>query len=207
MVDDTAESSEDSADALVQFTEKLVEVTMIMRTSSGSPNTTEHSGDASDSGSGSSSEWGTLQRCRRQRHWQVPSNWGNDTGAVQGDEPAIQKRQIIHAVGQGQVPNITKTDKIPQAQFMPRRGTTNSCAETVPNAQEVQIGMLQRSAVRERSGGYANCEGQARAIHTRRMQQWRTALRSSARRTQRAGARRELCMLNDSSSAKVEFEA
>ena len=58
---------------------------------------------------------------------------------------------------------------------MPRRGTTNSCAETVPNAQEVQIGMVQRSAVRERSGGHAHCEGQARAIQTRRMQQWRVA--------------------------------
>ena len=48
--------------------------------------------------------------------------------------------EIIHAVGQAQVPNIAKTYEIPQAQFMPRRGTTNSCAETVPNAQEIQIG-------------------------------------------------------------------
>ena len=68
--------------------------------------------------------------------------------------------EIIHAVGEGQVPNIAKTDEIPQAQFMPRRGTTNSCAETVPNTQEIQIGMLQRSAVRERSGGYAHCKQQ-----------------------------------------------
>ena len=42
---------------LVQFTEELVEVTVIMRTSSGSPSTTVNSGDASDSGSGDSSEW------------------------------------------------------------------------------------------------------------------------------------------------------
>ena len=33
-----------------------------------------------------------------------------------------------------------------------------------------------------------------------------TALRSSARRTERAGARREFCMLNDRSSAKVGLE-
>ena len=33
-----------------------------------------------------------------------------------------------------------------------------------------------------------------------------TALRSSARRTERAGARREPCMPNDSSSAKVGLE-
>ena len=88
------------------------------------------------------------------------------TGAVQGDEPAIQKRmpnikkipmtvEIIHTVVQGQVPNIKKTDEIPQAQFMPRRCTTNSCAETVPNVQEIQIGMLQCIAARERSGGFA----------------------------------------------------
>ena len=43
---------------LVQFTEKLVEVTMVMRTSSGSPSITANSGDASDSGSGNSSECG-----------------------------------------------------------------------------------------------------------------------------------------------------
>ena len=44
---------------LVQFAEKLVKVTMIMRTSAGSPSTTANSGDASDSdsGSGNSSEW------------------------------------------------------------------------------------------------------------------------------------------------------
>ena len=72
--------------------------------------------------------------------------------------------EITHAVTQGQVPNIAKTDEIPQAQFMPRRGTTSSCAETVPNAQEIQIGMLQHSAVRERSGGYARREGQARGF-------------------------------------------
>ena len=69
------------------------------------------------------------------------------------------------------VPDIAKTDETPQVQFMPRRCTTNSCGDTVPNAQEIQIGMPQRSAVRERSGGYARCEGQARAIQTRRMQQ------------------------------------
>ena len=48
---------------------------------------------------------------------------------------------------------------------MPRRCTTNSSGD------EIQIGMLQCSAARERSGGHALCEGQARAIQTRRMQQ------------------------------------
>ena len=59
---------------LVQFTEKLVEVTVIMRTSSGTPSTTANSGDASDSDSGNSSEWWTLQGCSRQRHcpWENP---------------------------------------------------------------------------------------------------------------------------------------
>ena len=52
MVDDTAESSEDSADA----TGPVHLVTVIMRTSSGSPSTTANSGDASDPGSGNSSE-------------------------------------------------------------------------------------------------------------------------------------------------------
>ena len=168
---------------LVQFTEKRVEVTVIMRTSSGSPSTIANSGDASDSGSGNSWKWWTLQRCNRQRHRQVlssrdnPKSCRDDTRAVQGDEPPLQKRmpnikkilktlEIIHA--QGQVPDIAKTDEIPQAQLMPRRCTTNSDAETVPNVQEIQIGMLQRSAVRERSGGYACCERQARAIQTRR---------------------------------------
>ena len=73
----------------------------------------------------------TLQLCSRQHRCQVPSNRENpegcrdDTGAVQGDEPAIQKRmptvkkisrtvEIIHAVGQGLVPDIAKTDEIPQ---------------------------------------------------------------------------------------------
>ena len=102
-----------------------------------------------------------------------PEGCRDDTGTVQGDERAIQKRmpniqkiqktvEITHAVTQGQVPNIAKTYEIPQAQFMPRRCMINSCAETVPNAQEIQIEMLQHSAVRERSGGYARREGQAR---------------------------------------------
>ena len=85
MVDGNAESSKDSADAA-----------------------------GPDPGSGNSSEWWTLQLCSRQRHWQVPSTRENpegcrdETGAVQGDEPAIQKRmpniqnvEITHAVTQG----------------------------------------------------------------------------------------------------------
>ena len=69
---------------LVQFTEKLVEVTMIMRTSSGSPSISANSGDASDSdsGSGNSSEWvktPTMQPT-------APMGCRDDTGAVQGDE-------------------------------------------------------------------------------------------------------------------------
>ena len=43
--------------------------------------------------------------------------------------------EIICAVGLGQVPNIAKTDEIPQAQFTSRRRTTNRGAETV---QEIQ---------------------------------------------------------------------
>ena len=100
---------------LVQFTEKLVEVTVIMRTSSRSPSTTANSGDTPESDSGNSSEWWTLQLCSRQRHCQVLSTregCRDDTGAIQGDEPAIQERmptiketpgtvEIIHAVGQG----------------------------------------------------------------------------------------------------------
>ena len=78
-----------------------------------------------------------------------PEDCRDDTGAVQGDEPAIQKRmptikkisnavEIIQTVIRGQVPNIAKTDEIPQAQFMPRRCTTTRCAETVLNIQEIQ---------------------------------------------------------------------
>ena len=104
---------------LVQFIEKLVEVTMIMRTSSSSPSTTENSGDASDSGSGSS--WWILQRCRRQRHWQEsPEGCRDDTGIVQGDEHALLRQmpniktisktvEITHLVIQGEVPNVAKT--------------------------------------------------------------------------------------------------
>ena len=107
---------------LVQFTEKLVEVTVTMRTSSGSPSITTNSGDASDSGSGISSEWENTPTVQPT----APEGCRDDTGAVQRDEHAIQ----------GQVPNIEKTDEILQAQFMSRRRTTNSNAETVPNAQE-----------------------------------------------------------------------
>ena len=123
---------------LVQFTEKLVKVTMIMRTSSGSPSTSAYSGDASDS---NSSEWVNTPTVQPT----APEGCRDDTGAVQGDEHAIRRQmpnikkisntvEITHAVIQGQVPNIAKTDELPQAQFMPRRCTTNSCAETVPNA-------------------------------------------------------------------------
>ena len=41
----------------VQFTEKLVDDTVLRRTSSGSPSPTAKSRDASDSGSGNSTEW------------------------------------------------------------------------------------------------------------------------------------------------------
>ena len=84
---------------LVQFTENLFEVTMIMQTSSGSPSMTANSGDASDSGSGSSSEWWIHSNsCRRQRHWQaaettrvkVHEGCRGDTGdRCQENEPAI----------------------------------------------------------------------------------------------------------------------
>ena len=43
--------------------------------------------------------------------------------------------EILHAVIQGQVPNIVKTAG---AVLMPRRCTTTRCAETVPNIQEIQ---------------------------------------------------------------------
>ena len=130
---------------LVQFTEKLVEVTMVMRTSYGSPSTVpavRRSGGCSNGGDDSDTG-----RCRATGKVRICCR--NDTDAGQRDEPAIQKRmpniekipktvEIIHAVGQGQVPNIARTDEIPQAQFMPRRCTTNSCAETAPNIQEIQ---------------------------------------------------------------------
>ena len=62
--------------------------------------------------------------------------------------------EIIHAVIQGQVPNIAKTDETPQSQFMPRRCTTTRCSDSMPNIQEIQkTEMFQRRAVRERSGG------------------------------------------------------
>ena len=64
----------------VQFTEKLVEVTVTMRTSSSSQGTTANSRDVTDSGSSNSSEWWTLQLCSRQRHWQVPSIRENPEG-------------------------------------------------------------------------------------------------------------------------------
>ena len=129
---------------LVQFIEKLVEVTVIMRTSFGSPSFTANSGDASDAGSGNSSEWQTLHHCQVLSTRENREGCRDDTGAVQGDEPAIQKRmpnikkipktvEIIHAMGQGQVQDIAKTVEIPQAHLMPRRCTTNSCAETVPH--------------------------------------------------------------------------
>ena len=63
--------------SLVQFTEKLFEATVIMRTSSGSQGTTANSGDVTVSGSGNSLEWWTLQLCSRQRHWQAPSTREN----------------------------------------------------------------------------------------------------------------------------------
>ena len=61
MVDDAQKTAQMP---LVQFTEKLVEVTMIMQTSPGCPSITANSGDASVSGSSTSSEWETLQLCR-----------------------------------------------------------------------------------------------------------------------------------------------
>ena len=58
VVDVNAENSEDIADAAgVQFIEKLVDDTVLRRTSSGSPSPKANSGDASDSGSGNSTEW------------------------------------------------------------------------------------------------------------------------------------------------------
>ena len=58
----------------------VVQFTAIIRTSSGTPSTAANSGDASDSGSGNSSEWWTLELCSRQRHWQVPSTRKNPEG-------------------------------------------------------------------------------------------------------------------------------
>ena len=85
----------------------------------------------------------------------APEGCRDDTGAVQGNEHAIHRQmpnikkiskivEITHAVTHGQVPNIAKTEEIPQAQFMPRRCTTNSCAETEPNAQEIQTRRMQQ---------------------------------------------------------------
>ena len=92
MVDDTVQMP------LVQFTEKLVKVTMIMR-SSGSPNITANSGDASDSdsGSGNSSEWVNTPPVQPT----APEGCRDDTCSVQGDEHAIQRQR----------PNIKKISK------------------------------------------------------------------------------------------------
>ena len=99
MVDDTAESSEDSTDAAGTVPEKLVKVMMIMRSSSGSPSTTAN---VAGSGSGNSSA-----RCSRQR----------------------QRRSS-------------------------RRGDARQTVvqEQYPTPRRSRIGMLQRSAVGERSG-------------------------------------------------------
>ena len=123
---------------LVQFTEKLVEFIVIMRTSAGLAirRSGEHSNCAADSATARCREPGKIRKAV-------------ETTQVQFKEPAIQKRmptikktpetvETIHAVIQEQVPNIAKTDEIPQAQFMPRRCTTTRCAETVPNIQEIQ---------------------------------------------------------------------
>ena len=79
---------------LVRFTEKVVKVTMIMRTSSGSPSMTSNSGDASDSGSGNSSEWVNNPKVQPT----APEGCRDDTGAIQGDEHARQR----------EMPNIKK---------------------------------------------------------------------------------------------------
>ena len=50
----------------VHSTEKLVDDTVLMRTGSGSPSSTANSEHSSDSGTGNSSEWWTLQLCNRQ---------------------------------------------------------------------------------------------------------------------------------------------
>ena len=90
MVDDIVESSEDGAGAAVQFIER------------------GHSKVQADR---------TIARCRASK--KNPEGCRDDTGAVQGDEPAIQKRMpniqkipktvgIIHVVIQGHVPNIAQ---------------------------------------------------------------------------------------------------
>ena len=69
-----------------QFTEKLVEVTVIKRTSSGSPSTTANNGIRRSGGHSS-----------RQRHCQVlssqesPEDCRDDTGAVQRQMPNVKK--------------------------------------------------------------------------------------------------------------------
>ena len=77
---------------LVQFTEKLVEVTVTMRTSSGSQGTTANSRDVTDSGSGNSSEWWTLHLCSRQGHWQEKIQKAVETTQVQFKEMIQQYR-------------------------------------------------------------------------------------------------------------------
>ena len=158
-------------------------------------------------------------RCRAPR--KNPEGCRDDTGAVQGDQPVVQKRmpnikkiletvEIIHAVGQDRCRTSRKLTRYRRRSSC-RGEARQTVVQTVPNAQEIQIGMPQRSAVRGRSGGYARCEG--RDSDAQDAAKWllvmevadSTALRSSARRTERAGARREPCMLNDS-SAKVGLE-
>ena len=99
VVDVNAENSEDIADAAgVQFIEKLVDDTVLRRTSSGSPSqkrivemlqiqvpAIRQSGEHSSCANRQLSLPGAS-------HPENPEGCRDDTGAVQGDEPAIQKR-------------------------------------------------------------------------------------------------------------------
>ena len=121
----------------VQFIEKLVDDTVLRRTSSSSPSPTANS-----------------KRCFTFRFRQLATRKiqkAVETTQVQFKEMNLQYRklmptfkkipktvEIIHAAIQGQKAEYVKTDEMPQAQFMPRRCTTASCAELVPTIQEIQ---------------------------------------------------------------------
>ena len=122
--------------------------------------------------------------------------------------------EITHAVIQGQVPNVEKTDEIPQAQFMPR-GTTTVVQKQCPTLRRSRLGCSSKVQYENEVVDMPVVKGRCADSDTQEAATWlqatevadSTALRSSARRTERAGARREPCMLNDHSSASQEGRA
>ena len=120
--------------------------------------------------------------------------------------------EITHAVIQGEVPNIAKTHEIPQAHFMTRYDARHTAVQKqCPSLRRSRLGCSStaqyENEVVDMPVVKADSDAQDAAMLLLVTEVAdSTALRSSARRTERAGARREPCMLNDSSSAKVGLE-